>query len=115
MPLVLISTNAKVEDAAREELLSAVSKLAAKALGKPEAYVMVGLSQASLRMGGKAGPAAFCDVRSVGGLGDRVNVQLSEQLCGLLHEKLSIPTERVYLNFTNVEGGSWGWNNETFG
>jgi len=55
------------------------------------------------------------DVRSIGGPGNAVNGQLSQKICALLKTSLSIPPERVYLNFTDVDGASWGWNNSTFG
>ena len=115
MPLVHVQTTVPVAEPQREELLAAVSRLAAKAIGKPESYVMVGLSQGAMLMAGKAGPAAFCDVRSIGGLGPEVCRALSAQLCALLKAKLGVGPERVYLNFTEVEADRWGWNGATFG
>ena len=115
MPYVHIQTNATVSEQARERLLAQASRIAAETIGKPESYVMVGLSQAAMRMGGKSGPAAFCDVRSIGGLGATVNAALSEKLCGLLEETLAVPADRVFLTFTEVAADRWGWNRGTFG
>ncbi len=39
----------------------------------------------------------------------------SEQICKLLKDSLGIAPDRVYLNFTDVEAGNWGWNEPTFG
>ena len=72
-------------------------------------------SQAAILMSGKAGDAAWVDLRSIGGLGANVNRKLTQQVCNLLNESLGIAPERVYLNFTNVEAGNWGWNENTFG
>ena len=55
------------------------------------------------------------DIRSIGGLTDEVNRKLSQQVCKLLNDSLGIPPDRVYLNFTDVEAGNWGWNGSTFG
>jgi hypothetical protein len=33
----------------------------------------------------------------------------------LLNDSLGIPPDRVYLNFTDVGAGHWGWNGSTFG
>jgi phenylpyruvate tautomerase PptA (4-oxalocrotonate tautomerase family) len=55
------------------------------------------------------------DIRSIGGLSDDVNRQLSQKICKLLKESLGVPPDRVYLNFTDVRPGNWGWNGDTFG
>jgi phenylpyruvate tautomerase PptA (4-oxalocrotonate tautomerase family) len=89
--------------------------LVAETIGKPEQYVMVTVTQAAVVMSGKAGAAALVDVRSIGGLTGDVNRRLAQQVCKLLSESLGLPPERVYLNFTDVEAGNWGWNGSTFG
>jgi len=66
-------------------------------------------------MSGKPGEAAFVDVRSIGGLNDDVNRQLAQKICSLLKDSLGVPLDRVYLNFTEVAAGNWGWNGDTFG
>jgi phenylpyruvate tautomerase len=76
---------------------------------------MVTISQSSILMSGKAGDAAFVDVRAIGGLTGSVNRQLTEKICRLLNQSLGLPGTRIYLNFTDVEGGNWGWNGNTFG
>ena len=76
---------------------------------------MVTANQVALLMSGKAGDAAFVDIRSIGGLSNEVNRKLSQQVCNLLKDSLGISTDRVYLNFTDVEAGNWGWNGSTFG
>jgi phenylpyruvate tautomerase PptA (4-oxalocrotonate tautomerase family) len=55
------------------------------------------------------------DVRSIGGLSGDVNRQLSQKVCRLLNESLRVPQDRIYLNFTDVEAGNWGWKGNTFG
>jgi phenylpyruvate tautomerase len=115
MPLLKLETNVALADDKRQALLATLSKIVAETIGKPEQYVMVVISSASVLMSAKPGDAAFVDVRSIGGLGDAVNRQLSQKICTLLKTSLSIPPERVYLNFTDVDGASWGWNNSTFG
>jgi phenylpyruvate tautomerase PptA (4-oxalocrotonate tautomerase family) len=66
-------------------------------------------------MSAKAGDAAFVDLRSIGGLSDDVNRQLSQKVCRLLSESVGVPSNRIYLNFTDVEAANWGWNGQTFG
>jgi phenylpyruvate tautomerase PptA (4-oxalocrotonate tautomerase family) len=115
MPLLKLETTVALSDDKRKALLAALSKIVAETVGKPEQYVMVTASPAAIVMSGKPGDAAFVDLRSIGGLSDRVNRQLSEKLCRLLSESLPVPSNRIYLNFTDVEAANWGWNGQTFG
>ena len=43
-----------------------------------------------------------------------MNGQLSEKVCSLLKESLGIAPDRVYLNFSDIPAGNWGWNGEIF-
>jgi phenylpyruvate tautomerase len=115
MPLLKLETNVSLPDDNRDMLLSNLSKIVADTIGKPEQYVMVTFNSSAILMSGKQGPAAFVDVRSIGGLSGLVNEKLSQQICSALKEALVITPDRVYINFANVEASNWGWNNETFG
>jgi phenylpyruvate tautomerase PptA (4-oxalocrotonate tautomerase family) len=66
-------------------------------------------------MSGKPGDAAFVDIRSIGGLDGNVSRQLAQKVGSLLKESLGVPPDRIYLNFTDVPAGNWGWNGDTFG
>src|ERR1051326_2950039 len=107
MPLLKVETTVALSDDKRQGLLSSLSKLVAANIGKPEKYVMISVTPAAIMMSGESGDAAFVDLRSVGGLGDAVNRKLSYGICAVLKESLNIPPERIYLNFTDVNGGNW--------
>ena len=115
MPLLKLETNVALDEKKRAALLAGLSSIAAQAIGKPEQYVMVTVQSHGLLMAGKPGDAAFVDVRSIGGLSGQVNRQLSEEVCRLLNQSLGVPSDRVYLNFTDVKAANWGWNGSTFG
>lgn len=115
MPLLKIETTVALSEEQRRTLLGSLSKAVASVIGKPEQYVMVNLRQSAMLMSGKHGEAAFVDIRSIGGLNSGVNRKLSQQICKLLHDSLGIAPDRIYLNFTDVEAGNWGWNGSTFG
>src|SRR5436309_13383954 len=115
MPLLTLETTVAISDDKQKALLSSLSKTVAETIGKPEQYVMVTISQAAMAMSGKPGNAAFMDIRSIGGLSGDVNRKLSQQVCKLLNDSLGIPPDRVYLNFSDVDAGNWGWNGSTFG
>ena len=115
MPLVKLETSVAVDEARKKELLGGISKIVADVTGKPESYVMVTVQQSDIAMAGTPGPAAFADVRGIGGLGGDVNKQLSKAICDLLNGALGIDPNAVYLTFTDVAAPNWGWNGGTFG
>jgi phenylpyruvate tautomerase PptA (4-oxalocrotonate tautomerase family) len=115
MPLLKLETTATLSEDKRQSLLASLSKAVAGATGKPEQYVMVTISQATIVMSGKSGDAAFVDIRGIGGLSGEVNRKLAQQVCKLLTDAVGIPGDRVYLNFTDIDAANWGWNGNTFG
>jgi len=115
MPLLKLETTVVLTDDQRKALLSSLSRILAETTGKPEDYVMITLSQSAILMSGKTGDAAFVDVRGLGGLSGDVNRRLSQKVCRLLNESLGVPQDRIYLNFTELEAGNWGWKGNTFG
>ncbi|MBI3038814.1 hypothetical protein HYY75_07175, partial [bacterium] len=82
---------------------------------KPEKYVMVAIEHGEISIGGKAGPAAFVDIRNIGYLSGDTTQKISGRICSRLRELLAIPGDRVYLNFTDISPYNWGWNGKTFG
>ncbi len=115
MPLLKLETSVAISEDKRTALLASLSKSVAGATGKPEQYVMVTVGQSAMLMSGKPGDTAFVDIRGIGGLTSDVNRKLSQQVCKLLSDSLGIGPDRIYLNFTDVEAGNWGWNGSTFG
>ena len=65
MPLLKLETTVALSEEQRKTLLGSLSKAVAGAIGKPEQYVMVSLSQSAMLMSGKGGDAAFVDSRRV--------------------------------------------------
>ena len=116
MPLIRVETNQALPSP--QKLLPALSRAVAELIGKPEQYVQAIVHQGKedVRMlhGGAEGPAAFVEVRSIGGLSAKVNRALSEKICALLAEQ-QISADRVYLNFIDVPATHWGHDGATFG
>lgn len=116
MPLIKLDTTEKLSDKDKAALCSRLSRLCAETIGKPETYVMVSVADGlAMLHAGKPGPAAFADVRSIGGLNGRVNGALAEKICKVLEEVAHVPGDRVYLNFTSVDASAWGHDGSTFG
>jgi len=115
MPLLSLETTVALTEDKRQALLASLSKIVAETIGKPQQYAMVTAGQAAMQMSGSQGDAAFVDIRSIGGLTDKVIRELSQKVSQLLHDSLGIPPNRIYLNFTDVQARHWGWNGSTFG
>ena len=115
MPLLKLETNVAIADSQRQQLQASLSKVVEEATGKPEQYVMITIQSSAILMAGKAGAAALVDLRSIGGLSGEVNRELSKKICALLSQALSVPPNRVYLNFSDVSAENWGWGGSTFG
>ncbi len=114
MPSIDIKVSRAINQTSANQLCQKLSALLTETLHKPEQYVMVALSQAVMCMSGTDEDAAFCDVRSIGGLQPETNRAISSGVCKLLSEHLSIDPARIYLNFSNVERTNWGYNGSTF-
>ncbi len=114
MPYLRIQTNVRPEPSAASDLLAALSKEVAVALGKPERYVMVALeSGTTMLFAGTDAPLAYLELKSIG-LPARTG-ELSRMLCQAVGERLGVAPERIYIEFADAPAHLWGWNGDTFG
>ncbi|MDI6774641.1 MAG: phenylpyruvate tautomerase MIF-related protein [Verrucomicrobiota bacterium] len=60
-------------------------------------------------------PFNQCNGGAIGGLDKNTNAAITKALCGLLQKELSIPPDKVCLNFTDVPASNWGWKGSAFG
>ncbi|WJW76155.1 phenylpyruvate tautomerase MIF-related protein [Thiohalobacter sp. IOR34] len=113
MPLLQIKTNQPLPDE-RSALLQRLSAEVAGMLGKPERYVMVSLEHnPDMLFAGSDAPLAYLELKSIG-LPQDATRDYSASLCRLIGEALEIPTERIYIEFSDAPRALWGWNGSTF-
>jgi phenylpyruvate tautomerase len=114
MPICQVFTN--VEAKGRDEqLLPQLSKLLAERFGKPDRWVMTCLVPAvRMTFGGTTEPTAFVVVRNIGTMKPADTAALSRGICERLEAALSVPRDRVYVEFGDAKDYLWGWNAETF-
>lgn len=116
MPLIKIQVAGTLADEKKRTILTTASRIVAEATGKPETYVMALLEDdAVASLAGTVCPAAFADIRGIGGLNGTVNTRISAEICALLQQEAGIEPDKVYLTFTDVPARNWGWNSSTFG
>lgn len=115
MPLIRIETNVGLEEQRKTEIMNMLSRSLAEDLGKEEKWVMVSMAESAILMGGEPGPAAYVDVRSIGGLNNETNNTIAQHVSKVLHEEMGVAPERLYVNLDSVSAGNWCWNAKTFG
>jgi phenylpyruvate tautomerase len=96
----------------RTSLFTDLTRLLARELGKPEAYVMVALGpRADMSFGGDSTrPTCYVELKNIGQLEGAQAAQLSRLLCGELAARLDVAQDRIYIEFTNADGALWGSN-----
>jgi hypothetical protein len=112
MPYLHVRTNTVVND--HMHFLSVCSSTVAKALAKPESYVMVEVSDnRAMIFAGSKTPLAFLELKSLG-LTTGQTAELSATLCALMQQELAISEDRIYIEFASPERAMFGWNKGTF-
>lgn len=114
MPLLQVTSNIPLSDTEKNNALQTLSKAAAELLEKSEDYVMTSWTSAKMTMAGTKLPAVFIDLHSIR-LPEDATAELSKELCERVSLAVEVRSDRVYINFHNVEPNMWGWNGKTFG
>lgn len=114
MPLLKIHTNQDLDEQAISELLLGCSQLTAATLGKPESYVMTQFEAGHhMTFAGSSEPLAYLELKSIG-LSESETPSISASLCQFIEDKLGIPQQRIYIEFSDAPRKMWGWNGATF-
>ncbi len=108
MPLMMIKTSVELSESKAQEVLKAATKVIA-ALGRQESHAMVLLEKVYGSIGGKPGPMAFVEFRSMVGLTHEFNHKLSAQLTPVLENLLGISGHNIYINCVTIPENAWGW------
>jgi phenylpyruvate tautomerase PptA (4-oxalocrotonate tautomerase family) len=116
-PTLLIQTSESFDDQSKKTaFLKECSSTISKILGKPEQYVMISYKHSDgMYFNGSEDPAAFCHLASIGRIGPDYNPKVSSAICKVLSTHLSIPSERVYIQFYDSQASNFGYDGSTFG
>ena len=114
MPYLKLTTNINISKDQTAGLLTQLSQSVAQGTGKSERYVMIELEDnKTMLFSGTHAPLAFVECKSIGLIPAKAK-QLSASISQLLSEQLSIPADRVYIEFSDNPVAFWGWNGSTF-
>ena len=110
MPFINVSTSAKIED--KKKLLEEISILVATLTKKSKRFVMAKLDDNLDMYFDDERPCCFLEIKSIGSLNPS---EMAKQISNLVHEKIGIPIDIIYISFEDVDASMWAWNGKTFG
>ena len=110
MPYINVSTSAKIED--KKKLLEEISILVSSLTNKSKRFVMAKLSDNSQMYFEDESPCCFLEIKSIGSINPSA---MAKPIANFVHEKMGIPTNKIYISFEDVPASMWAWNGRTFG
>ena len=114
MPTLTITTNVGKEKIP-DGFLQKTAQLVAELLSKPLSYVVVHIiPDQMMSWGGSNDPCAFTTLGSIGSLGRKENVKISDRLSSHIDEALGIKPDRMYINFVDYKRENVGYAGTTF-
>ncbi len=114
MPFINAKVSVKISEEKKEAIKAKLGKAIELIPGKSENWLMVGFEdQYTLYFKGQQfEKIAFVEVKIFGSAGRRAYEQLTSTICSILNEELSIPFDKVYVTYQEIE--NWGWNGSNF-
>ncbi len=114
MPYFKIETNLKLDDADAEKFSKEASLFLSGLLDKPEQVIMVSVCHnITMMFNENASPAAYVEVKSIGLVPEKCP-GFSKAVCEFIETALNIAADRVYIDFSAINGKMFGWNKQTF-
>jgi len=114
MPYFKIETNQELDNAGAQKLSKDMSSFLSGLLGKPERVIMISVCHSvTMMFNGTSEPVSYVEMKSIGLTQDKCQ-QYSSAICDFFETALSIPADRIYINFAAIDGKMFGWNKQTF-
>lgn len=115
MPLVKIYTNQKINEEELHGLLVELTHLLSAWLNKPSHFVQIIIeTDVKMAFAGTFEPTLFGEIRTLGLTEEKIRL-VTATLTDWFKKKLSIRSDRIFLNFFDLQRTQWGWNGTTFG
>lgn len=116
MPYINSTVTIKLSEEKKEVLKTKLGKLMQDVLGKSEQWLFVGFKEEETIYfkGEKREKAAVIEVKMLGTKPTQDKEIFTAEVCKIFSEEVSISGENIYVIFTEVEQGNWGWNGGMF-
>ena len=113
MPYIELKTNIKITDDREEILRKEMGQAITVIPGKTEAWLMLGFKdEMKMAFRGDTSPLAMIEVDLYGKADPTYYNILTRRVCDITSATLSIPGERIYVKYREVE--HWGYDGENF-
>jgi len=113
MPYISMKTNVMVEPQQETALKAGFGKAISLIPGKSEGWLMTTVEgSVPLYFKGTDEPAAFVEVKLLGASTRDAYEKLAGAISDLLKEQLSIPADRIYIQYEECK--LWAWNGGLF-
>ena len=112
MPVLKVQTNIQYED--KKTFMKEATALLSEMLNKPEKFIMIHFnSSEDMMFAGNTAGLVYAELKSIG-LPRGKTHDFSARLSGFFSKKLSVPADRVYIEFFDAPRDMFGWNGGTF-
>jgi len=112
MPVLKVETNVQYDD--KQAFMKEATALLSDMLNKPEKFIMIHLNTAEEMMfGGNTTGLVYAELKSIG-LPRVKTHDFSARLSDFFSKTLSVPADRVYIEFSDAPRDMFGWNGGTF-
>lgn len=114
MPFINTSVNVDITNQQEAVLAQRLGSAITIIPGKSESSLMLCFnSNCHLYFGGSSGsPTAFVEVSLLGNAQKEILSKVTEEICNILQEVLSIAPTKVYVKYTSTD--NWGYNSKNF-
>lgn len=114
MPYIITRTTKKIEPNVLEDIKNRLGKAIEIFPGKTEQWLMVDFEDECkiYFKGNNDEDSAYVEVKIFGTAGKKYFEMMTQAVCDILNETLSIPKERIYVKYEEVS--DWGWNSGNF-
>ena len=115
MPTFILHTSSSINDHQNETIRKDATNILSQELGKSKEFIVTLIHDSvALKFGQIEAPCAYLEVKSVGTLSPEQTTAMSDRICNALQRILSIPPDRIYIEFQESSRHLWGWNGKTF-
>jgi phenylpyruvate tautomerase PptA (4-oxalocrotonate tautomerase family) len=115
MPTFILHTSSVINDHQNQNIRKDTVDILSQELGKSKEFIVTLIHDSvAIEFGQSEGPCAYVEVKSVGTLSPEQTTAMSDRICNTLQRILSIPPDRIYIEFQESPRHLWGWNGKTF-
>ena len=115
MPTFILHTSSAINDQQNETIRKDAVDILSQELSKSKDFIVTLIHDSvALEFGQNEAPCAYMEVKSVGTFSPEQTTAMSGRICNALQRILSIPPDRIYIEFQESPRHLWGWNGKTF-